>query len=181
VRREVDRERLQTFLRALGEAARERGTVYLTGGTTALLHGWRSSTVDVDLKLEPESDSLLRALPRLKEELEINVELASPDGFLPELPGWRERSPFVGAEGPLTIRHYDLFSQALAKIERGHVRDVGDVAEMLNRGLVSPAKLRSLFEEICPFLYRFPAIDPATFRTALERALGEGAIGKDRP
>lgn len=92
MRREVDRARLEAFLRALGQVSSTPATVYLTGGATALLYGWRTSTVDVDLKLEPESDALLRALPRLKEELEINVELASPDGFPPELPGWRERS-----------------------------------------------------------------------------------------
>lgn len=175
MRREVDRARLEAFLGALGQASRERATVYLTGGATALLHGWRTSTVDVDLKLEPESDSLLRALPRLKEELQINVELASPDGFLPELPGWRERSTLVGTEGPLTIRHYDLHAQALAKVERGHARDLDDVAEMLRRGLVDPAKLRHLFEEIFPLLYRFPAVDPPTFRKALEGALGRAA------
>ena len=171
MRREVDRARLEAFLRALGQASREGATVYLTGGATALLHGWRTSTVDVDLKLEPESDALLRALPRLKEELQINVELASPDGFLPELPGWRERSTLVGTEGRLTIRHYDLHAQALAKIERGHARDLDDVAQMLRRRLVTPAKLRALFEETFPLLYRFPAVDPQTFRRSLEAAL----------
>ena len=35
-------------------------------------------------------DALFRALPRLKEELRINVEIASPAHFIPELPGWRE-------------------------------------------------------------------------------------------
>lgn len=171
MRREVDRERLGAFLRSLGEAAREPGVVYLTGGATALLFGWRGSTVDVDLKLEPESDALFRALPRLKEAHEINVEIASPDAFIPELPGWRERSPFVSREGLLTIRHYDLHAQALAKIERGHTRDTADVLEMLRRGLVAPAALRSYFEEIFPRLYRFPAIDPPGFRKALEQAL----------
>jgi hypothetical protein len=171
VRRDVDAERLGEFLKALGQAAKGEMTVYLTGGATAVLHGWRRSTVDVDLKLEPERDDVLRAFPALKERLEMNVELASPDGFLPELPGWRERSAFVAREGLVTFRHYDLHAQALAKVERGHARDLADVEAMLDRGLVTPRKLRELLSEIEPLLYRFPAVDPPTFRAALEAAL----------
>ena len=171
MRRDVDARRLRAFLRALGEAAKGETTVYLTGGATAVLHGWRPATIDVDLKLEPDRDELLRALPRLKEELEVNVELASPDGFLPELPGWRERSPLVAREGLVTVRHYDFYAQALAKLERAHSRDLDDVAAMLDRGLVDPARLRELHAAIEPLLYRFPAIDPPTLRAALEAAL----------
>ena len=171
MRRDVDTARLRAFLRSIGEAAGAETALYLTGGATAVLHGWRPSTVDVDLKLEPERDEVLRAIPRLKEELEINVELASPDGFLPELPGWRERSAFVAREGRVTVRHYDLYAQALSKIERGHARDLQDVREMLVRGLVQPVRLQELFGAIEPHLYRFPAIDPPTFRAALVQAI----------
>jgi hypothetical protein len=48
-----------------------------TGGATAALEGWRQSTVDVDLRFEPDSDIALRGLAALKEELSVNVELAS--------------------------------------------------------------------------------------------------------
>ena len=80
------------------------------------------STIDIDLTMEPESDDLLRTVPRLKESLSLNVELASPDHFIPALAGWRERSPFIAREGNVTFRHYDLYAQALSKIERGHDR-----------------------------------------------------------
>jgi len=86
---------------ALGSVADRPGRVYLTGGATAVLVGWRSSTVDADVLFEPESDALFRALPRLKEELELNIEITSPAHFLPELPGWRERCRYVGREGSL--------------------------------------------------------------------------------
>jgi len=171
VRRDVDAVRLGTFLKALGESAKGETTVYLTGGATAVLHGWRQTTVDVDLKLEPERDEVFRALPGLKERLEMNVELAAPDGFLPELPGWRERSHFVAREGLVTFRHYDFYAQVLAKVERGHARDLADVKAMLERGLVEPTRLREMFAAIEPMLYRFPAVDPPTFRAALETAL----------
>lgn len=97
MRRLVDRQRLIGFMTALGREARQDARVYLAGGASALLLEWRGSTIDVDLEIRPERDEILRAIPRLKEELEINVELASPGLFIPELPGWEERSVFCDA------------------------------------------------------------------------------------
>ncbi len=166
-----DEARLRRFIEALGKAASDPGRVYLTGGATAVLMGWRESTVDADVLFEPDSDSLYRALPKLKEELELNVEIASPAHFIPELPGWRERSRWIAREGPIDFFHYDFYSQALAKIERGHAKDLADVSAMLERDLVEPERLRLLFDEIEPNLYRFLAIDPAGFRGRLSAAL----------
>jgi hypothetical protein len=172
VRELADEERIRDFMQALGGAAREEGDCYLTGGATAVLLGWRSTTLDVDIKLEPEQDEVLRALPRIKEELAVNVELASPADFIPLPREWRDRSVFVARERHLSFRHFDLYSQALAKLERGHAQDVADVREIVARGLVDEARLRSCFDEIEPELYRFPAVDAADFRTSLEEFLG---------
>ena len=168
----VDAERLRTFLKALGREAEADAWVYLTGGATAVLEGWRASTIDIDLKLVPELDSLFRAIPRLKESLNVNVELASPADFIPELPGWQDRSPFVCREGRVSFHHYDLYAQALAKIERAHEQDVKDVQEMLRRGLVDTARAWDLFAAIEPRLYRYPALDPKAFRAGVTKALG---------
>jgi len=157
---------------ALGDAAPEEGVCYLTGGATAVLLGWRSTTLDVDIALDPEQDGVLRAIPRLKEELAVNVELASPADFIPVPDGWRERSLLVERSGRLTFRHFDLYSQALAKLERGHEQDVADVNELLARGLVEPRRLLAGFDEIEPELYRFPAVDPQDFRRSVEAAVG---------
>src|ERR671914_378065 len=92
MRQRADPDRIQAFLRALGRAAKTDVRVYLTGGATAVLEGWRGTNV--------------------------NVELASPVDFLPELPEWRERSPFVRREGRLDVHHFDPYSQALSKLER---------------------------------------------------------------
>ncbi len=94
MREAADAERIRRLAIALGRAAAPGTRVYLPGGVTAVLEGWRASTVDVDLRIEPESDELLRTIARLKDELDINVELASPVDFPPKLPGWRERSRF---------------------------------------------------------------------------------------
>ena len=165
----ADAARVQVFLRALGAAARIETRVYLTGGASAVLEGWRSSTIDVDLKIVPESDALFRAIPELKERLDLNVELAAPSDFIPEVPGWQERSPFVVREGLVSFHHYDFYSQALAKVERGHATDQADVAEMLARGLITKDDLRRHFESIRPHLYRYPALDADSFAAAVAR------------
>jgi len=158
-------------MEALGGQARGEARVYFTGGACAVLLGWRATTIDADIKIVPDRDELLRALPRLKEELRLNVELASPAEFIPELPGWVDRSPFIAREGPVSFHHYDFYSQALSKIERGHAQDGRDVRSMRETGLVEPEKLRELFARIEPQLHRYPAIDPAEFRRALDEAL----------
>jgi hypothetical protein len=173
MRRPVDAERIRRFLEELGKEADRDVLLYLTGGATAVLLGWRSSTIDIDLKMEPDADRLFRALPRIKDELEVNVELAAPDQFIPEVPGWKERSAFIVREGRLSCYHYDFYAQALSKIQRGHAKDLLDIREMIARGLVEREELRKRFEQIEPELYRYPAINPAAFRRALESVLME--------
>lgn len=161
-------------MRALGAAAAEDTRVYFTGGATAVLLGWRATTIDIDIEIVPDRDDILRMIPSLKESLQINVELASPAHFIPELPGWRERSAFIAREGKVSFHHYDFYAQALSKIERGHAKDRADLAAMLRDGLVEPARLRELFESIVPEMYRYPALDTASFRRALDEALAAG-------
>ena len=170
----ADASRIERFLEALGETASDDARVYLAGGATAVLYGWRASTVDVDLKIVPDAVSVLRAIPELKEALAINVELASPDDFIPALPGWEERSPFISRRGRLSVHHYDLAAQALAKIERGHDQDLRDAEEMVRRGLVRREDLLTFYATIEPDLYKYPAIDPRSFRRAVEEFAGRG-------
>jgi hypothetical protein len=169
VRRPLDPGRLREVLDALGRACRGPGIAYLTGGATALLEGWRSATVDLDLKLDPEPEGVFAAIARIKEELDVNVELASPDDFLPQLADWREQSPLVGRFGPLEVRHYDLRAQALAKLARGFERDVADVVAMLERQLVTCDALHSALAQMEPRLERFPRVSGRE----LERRLAE--------
>jgi hypothetical protein len=85
MRERLTRERLRAVMRALARVAAVGGRVYIAGGATAVLFGWRESTLDV-----------------------------------------------------------------------------------LVSGVVTPAKLHELFAAIEPELYRYPAIDPARFRRAVE-------------
>jgi hypothetical protein len=171
MRRVAQRQDIERFMTALARRAASEARLYFTGGATAVLFGWRASTIDVDIHIVPEEDGLLRALPELKESLEMNVELACPAHFIPELPGWQDRSLFISQEGNLGFYHYDLYAQALAKIERGHALDALDVEQMFRRDLIGPIQLKNLFEAVVPQLYRYPAIDPPSFRKAVDAML----------
>lgn len=171
MRRPVDEHRVREFCRALGAEATVETRLYFTGGVSAVLLGWRESTVDLDIQMVPESDVLYRAIPRLKEELAVNVELASPADFIPELPGWRERSRFIAREGKVSFYHYDFYSQALSKLQRAHAKDLADVRRMVDEGWIEPERALQLFEAIEDELYRFPSIDPRSFRRRVEDEL----------
>jgi hypothetical protein len=180
MRQQVTLARIQKFMKALGAVVSSPSRIYLVGGATAVLLGWRESTIDLDLKIIPESDEIFRNLPSLKERLQMNIELASPDDFIPELPGWQERSRFIQQEGKLAFFHYDFYAQALAKIERGHGMDHHDVQEMFKHGLVEPERLLELFTDIENQLYRYPALNGPSFRQAVERVVRDNrqsAIG----
>jgi hypothetical protein len=168
MRSQTDQAKLEKFMAALGSRVRGGGRIYLNGGATALLHGWRTMTIDVDLKPDPEPAGLFEALAVLKDELDLNVELASPDQFIPALPNWQARSIFIARHGQLEFFHYDPCGQALSKLQRGHDRDLHDVRAMLRDGLIRTGQLRELFAAIEPQLIRYPAIDPRNFHRAVE-------------
>ena len=178
MRREVSTAgKVHLLMRRLGEQATGPGRIYLVGGASAVLVGWRSTTVDVDLKLAPEPPGVFQAIADAKEALDMNVELAAPDDFIPPLPDWQKRSPAVARHGSVAFFHYDFYAQALAKIERGHEQDWGDVRAMHQFGLIERQRLAALFDAIKTDIPRYPAIDAACFasRVCLAiRAMGDG-------
>lgn len=164
----LTRDKLMHFLEQLGARARTRGACYLTGGACALLQGWRETTVDVDLKFEPEPQGVFDAIPELKRSLEINVELASPDDFVPVPTNWKENSPFIGQFGNLSVYHFDFTAQAISKLERGHPKDLIDVRAMISRGLTSKQRVLDMVQMVLPMIRRYPAIDEDTFARRIE-------------
>ncbi len=159
-------------MRSLGQSTRAAARVYLVGGGTAVLHGWRATTADLDLKCVSDID-LGPNLSSLKNRLNMNIELASPDQFIPPLPDWEDRSTFIRREGTVDYFHYDLYSQSLAKIERSFDRDLADVQAMIDAELVDRTTLLELFLEIKPELNRYPAVDPLSFEAAVRRVTGD--------
>lgn len=164
----ADPERIRRLARELGRVVPPGTRMYLTGGATAVLEGWRESTVDIDVRFEPDSDAALSRIKDLKEELAVNVELASPLDFLPPLEAWQDRCRFRFQEGNLEVFDFDPYSQALSKLERGFELDLDDVKHMVESGQVEPQRLLELFVRVEPELFRFPAVDPVRLRAAVE-------------
>ena len=170
MREVADADGIRRFMRALGREAESETAAYFTGGATAVLLGWRPATIDVDVRLVPETDALFRAISRLKDERRVNVEVVSPADFVPVPAGWEDRSLFVAREGYVTFHHFDPYAQALAKLERAHAQDIADVRALVEHGLVEPARALAYFDEIESSLYRYPAVDPRSFRARVEEA-----------
>ena len=168
MRETTNAEKVQQFMLQLGRKTKGIGRVYFTGGTSAVLEGWREMTLDIDLCFSTEPKGAFEAIAQLKQTLNINIELASPSDFIPPLPDWESRSHFIDQVGSLQFFHYDFYSQALAKIERGHQKDLLDVQEMHKKALIDIKNLQHYFSQIEPQLLRYPAIDPNAFREKVE-------------
>jgi len=52
-------------MRELAAAARGPGKIYFTGGSTALLLGFRQQTIDIDVKMDPEPRGAFEAIAEL--------------------------------------------------------------------------------------------------------------------
>jgi hypothetical protein len=151
LRANVDRLRIDAFLRELGRAVQLPIRLYLVGGTTLVYERLRVATLDIDLTFEVDPAHhgvLMRAVARLKDDLGINAEEVSPADFIPLPSGWRERSPYVGRFGQLEVFHFDPVSAALSKLARGYERDLADVKTMLDAGLIEREQLGAAWNEI---------------------------------
>ncbi len=151
MREQVDQQRIELFLRRLGQYFPKPGRIYLVGGTTMVYEGLRQQTLDIDLALEiadEDHSQFTFLVRRLKEQLSLNIEEASPADFIPLPAGYRERSPYVGRYGQIDVFHFDLYSTALSKIERGNQNDYADVLMLLEAGRIEMQKLSTYFDEI---------------------------------
>ena len=178
MRSTIDLQKIEQLMKILGREAKGTGRIYFTGGASALLVGWRSSTVDIDIRLDPEPSGIFQAIARIKQGLNINIELASPQDFLPPLPGWRDRSVFIAKRGAISFYHYDFTAQALSKLSRGYERDISDVESMYEQALFSLDELQRNFEAIAPDLIRFPSLDAEALRIKVESFI-EGCRSND--
>jgi hypothetical protein len=50
MRSPVTGAKIGQLMSALGQEVTGPGAVFFTGGVTALLHGWRDTTIDIDIK-----------------------------------------------------------------------------------------------------------------------------------
>jgi hypothetical protein len=126
--------------------------LYLVGGSTLVDLGLRDATLDVDYVAQADDQSALsdleRRLPRLKDELDVNVEPASPSDFMPVPAGALARSHYVRSYGPLAVYHYDYPSQILAKVARSAERDLNDIELLLRARVVSWDAVEAAWTEV---------------------------------
>ena len=158
-------------MKELAARSKGAGNVYFTGGATALLFGIRDQTIDLDIKFEPEPRGAFEAVAKLKNKLDLNVELASPADFIPVAADWKERSIFVSEVGSIGFYHFDLAAQILSKIERGHSQDLQDAHDFMSSGKITAEELWRYFQQIKTGIIRYPAIDGAAFEEKVKQFL----------
>ena len=82
-----------------------------------MLEGWRESSIDADL-YAPQDD-ILRDVQNIKERLNLNIEFARPEDFVPPLEGSENRHVLIETVGRVSFYHYDPYAQLLSKVVRG--------------------------------------------------------------
>jgi len=131
-----------------------------------VFEGFRAESLDIDLTFDvapADQAALIQAIRELKDELRLNVEEASPGDFIPLPAGYQERAVFVGRYGQLDVFHFDFYSTALSKIERGTEEDLNDVLALLRAGRIDWVTLEKCFEDIRPRLASSLKQDPVEF------------------
>ncbi len=168
MRNELTRARLLSLMKELAKTAPRRGThsVYLVGGGTAVYLGWRASSLDADLCSDQED--VFRDVQGIKERLNVNIDFARPEDFVPPLKKTAERHVFIDRIGTVTFYHYDPYAQLLSKVVRGFQRDLEDARKFVSSGMVDPARLLTLVKAIPDATYaRYPSLS----RAAVEKAV----------
>ena len=172
MRNEITRERLQLLMKELGRSAPRGDTfrICFVGGGTAVYLGWRRSSIDVDLYSDQEV--VFENIQRIKERLNINIEFARPEDFVPPLEGTEDRHVFIEKVGAITFYHYDPYAQTLSKIVRGFERDLEDAREYMGSGMVDPQRFRSLVTAIPDSAYaKYPSLSRRGLENAVEAFL----------
>lgn len=174
MRKELTRKRLLSLMKELARTAPRRGRhrVYLVGGGTAVYLGWRRSSVDVDLC--SDGDAVFRDIQGIKERINVNIEFARPEDFVPSLAGSADRHVFIDTAGSISFYHYDPYAQLLSKVVRGFQRDLDDAREFVRSGMVNPRRFRSLVAEIPESTYaKYPNLSRAAVEKAVDAFLAE--------
>lgn len=153
-----DIKQIHKFIAKVGQLVRVPLTIYFSGGATAVMFNIRETTIDVDIRFEPDEMQMYKTIQVLKEKLNMNIEIASPLDFIPGLPGWKERSIFITECGKVTFFHFDLYSQIISKVQRGWEQDLEDARGFLKTG-IEKTKLKQLFSEIKEGFIKFPSVN----------------------
>ena len=156
-------------MRELARSARPNRSyrIYLVGGGTAVLEGWRESSIDADLYAK--QDDIFRDVQGIKERLHLNIEFARPEDFVPPLEGTESRHVFIETVGRVSFYHYDPYAQLLSKVVRGFARDLADARAFIASGMVDPEQFRQLVAAVPESIYsKYPRLSSAAVRAAVD-------------
>jgi len=167
MRPSVDKTAIESFLQQLGRAFRKPGRLYLVGGAALVHAGVRPGfTQDIDIQVSGANEGeLIVAVQRLIQQMQINVEFASPGDFIPLPSQWEMHAQYVGRYGGVDVFYFDFYSIALSKIERGNSRDIDDVKLLVQQGIITLNELDAAYGEVLAQLGqgRYPRITPQRF------------------
>lgn len=152
MRERTDRARLRRFLRSLGRRLRRPVRFYLVGGAVMIDLGLRPTTLDIDYVAEadetPALDDLEQTIRLLKQELNLNVEPASPADFLPVSRSAWSKSRYVDTYGRVTVYYFHIPSLVIAKAARGFEQDFEDAEQLVRSGVVGWAEVEVTWAEM---------------------------------
>jgi hypothetical protein len=167
MREESNQYKVNDFVKTFPQFITLTTKVYFAGGATAVLKDIRKSTIDVDVKFEPEHNQIFSAIKTLKESLNMNIELASPFDFIPELPSWKERCEFIVTVKKVHYFHLDPYAQVIAKVLRGFDRDIIDAEGFYKVFNCKGDTLLKLFEKIKNEFIKRPSVDIDSLETKI--------------
>lgn len=103
------------------------------------------------------------------ERLQLNIEFARPEDFVPPLGGSEDRHVFIETVGKVSFYHYDPYAQLLSKVIRGFNRDMQDAKGFLDSGMVDAERFRFLVNAIPEAAYaKYPALSRHAVLEAVE-------------
>lgn len=127
--------------------------LYLVGGSVLVDLGLRQQTLDIDYVATAEDPRALaeleRQLPKLKDQLDVNVEPADPGDFMPVPRSALERSRYIRSYGPVAVYHYHYPTLVLAKAARSAERDLADIELLLREGVVHWSAVEDAWDQVC--------------------------------
>ncbi len=167
MRPNVDKKAIESFLQQLGRTFRKQGRLYLVGGAALVHAGVRPGfTQDIDIQVGGANEGdLIVTIQRLIQQMQINIEFASPKDFIPLPSQWEAHSQYLGRYGSIDVFYFDFYSIALSKIERGATRDIEDVKLLVQQKRITLDELDAAYQEVLAQLGkgRYPKITPERF------------------
>ncbi|MGH2461227.1 MAG: DUF6036 family nucleotidyltransferase [Chloroflexota bacterium] len=173
MREYAERSRIDHFLRTLGRRLSFPIRLYLVGGSIIVDLGLRAATLDLGYVVDADDTRALedfeRLIPVLKNELQINVEPASPADFIPVPANVLARSPYVRSYGKVSVYYYDLPSVVISKVARGAERDLADIESLVQTGAVTWQKVEDTWQEMRKSPRGWLRHDPAEIERKLQK------------